>query len=164
MDRICVRKGLSPHMGNIEHLSIYVNQKRLDEYLAERISKEYLGLIPAWLDYYDDSYAPSIREKEYVWEQIQLCYDTRVLPVLLCPDDFDFSCTVVIVEVIDKGEFVHWNRFGIDCTELEPGEDIFPQYIGKNQKWFDNIGPFVFKKSEYQQCIKSFCTSFGTDN
>lgn len=164
MDRISVRKGLSPHMGNIEHLAIYVNEKRLDEYLAERISKDYLGLIPAWLDYYDGSYAPSIREKEYVWEQTQLCCDTRVLPVLLCPDDFDFSCTVVIVEVTDKGEFVHWNRFGIDCTEFEPGKDIFPQYIGKNQKWFDDIGPFVFKKSEYQQCIKSFCTSFGTDN
>lgn len=66
--------------------------------------------------------------------------------------------------VTDKGEFVQWNRFGIDCTEFEPREDILPQYIGKNQKWFDGIGSFVFRKSEYKQCIKTFCPSFGTDN
>lgn len=155
MDKIHVRKGLSPHMGSIEHLSIYVNGKRLDEYVAERINKEYLGLIPAWLYYYDSSFDGK-KEKEYVWEQTKLCHDTRILPILLCPDDFDFSCTVVIVEVTDKGKFVQWNRFGIDCTEFEPGENLLPKYIGKNQQWFDGIGPFIFKKSEYEQCIKTF--------
>lgn len=161
MDRIYAKVGLSPHMGNIEHLSIYINGERLDKYLCDNVDKEYLGLIPAWLDYYGKNHTSNQEEKKYVWKQTRLCSDLKVLPILLCPDDFDFFCTVLIAEVIDEGDTVRWNRIGIDCTEYCPtdNEDM-PKYIGKKEVWFDNIRPFIFKKTEYLSCIKMFNPDF----
>lgn len=83
LNRIIAKSGLSPHMGNIEHLSIYIDDKRLDELLAEEVCAEYLGLIPSWLNYYDNSIPTSIKEKEYVWRQTQLSDKPVILPILL---------------------------------------------------------------------------------
>lgn len=159
MDSIQAIKGLSPHMGNVEHLAIYINGSRLDAILAEKADKSFLGLIPAWLDYYDESYEPSRKEKEYVWQQTKLESSTKVLPILLCPDDFDFSCTTIVVEVIDDKGTVIWNRFGVDITRYQADETELPKYIGKEVRWFSNVEPFVFSKTDYRNVIEAFLSS-----
>lgn len=156
MNRIIAKSGLSPHMGNIEHLSIYIDDKRLDKLLAEEVCEEYLGLIPSWLNYYDNSNPTSIKEKQYVWRQTQLSDKPVVLPILLCPDDFDFSCTVIVVEVICVEDKVIWRKIGIDTTPFDIDETELPKYIGKKVDWFENIGPFEFSKAEYLLCISQF--------
>lgn len=35
------------------------------------------------------------------------------LPVLICPDDMDFSCTVIVAKVIYTEDEVIWDRIGI---------------------------------------------------
>ncbi len=160
MDSIKAIKGLSPHMGKIQHLSIYVNGVRLDELVAQITQQQdYLGLIPAWLNYYDEDFTPSIKEKQYVWEQTKLTGDTRVLPILLCPDDFDFGCTVVVVEVTDSDDKVIWSKFGIDITEFDPSDNDLPKYIGVRVNWFECPGPYIFCKTEYLECIREFQNS-----
>lgn len=156
MNRIIAKSGLSPHMGNIEHLSIYIDDKRLDELLAEEVCEEYLGLIPSWLNYYDNDNPSSIKEKQYVWQQTQLSDKPVVLPILLCPDDFDFSCTVIVVEVVCVEDKVIWRKFGIDTTPFNADEAKLPKYIGKNIDWFDNIESFEFSKAEYLLCVTQF--------
>lgn len=93
-----------------------VDGKTLPQYLDECVSKtnsEYLsniggtfdGLCPAWskeLDFKGD-----IR---FVWELIHR--ESTILPVLLCSDDLDFSCIVIVVEVEKTKDFVYWNRIG----------------------------------------------------
>lgn len=156
MNRIIAKSGLSPHMDNIEHLSIYIDDKRLDELLAEKVCEEYLGLIPSWLNYYDNGNSTSIKEKQYVWQQTQLSDKPVVLPILLCPDDFDFSCTVIVVEVICVEDKVIWRKIGIDSTPFDINEIELPKYIGKKIDWFEHIGPFEFSKAEYLLCVSQF--------
>ncbi|MDR2869061.1 MAG: hypothetical protein LBV04_01275, partial [Deferribacteraceae bacterium] len=97
------------------NLSLYINGRRLDEILSQ-VHENYLGLIPSWLDYYDEDFAGQ-QEKQYIWQQTKLSDKPVVLPILLCPDDFDFSCTVIVVEVCWSGDtVVTWSRFGIDVT------------------------------------------------
>ena len=76
-----------------EHLCIFVNKIRLDEFLSKSV--EYcLGLIPSLLNWYDNE-----EEKQYTWNKADLDNPknkTAILPILLCPDDFDFWCTTRI--------------------------------------------------------------------
>lgn len=153
LNNITAKSGLSPHMGNIEHLSIYIDDKRLDELLAEKVQEEYLGLIPSWLNFYDNDNPSSIKEKQYVWQQTQLSDKPVVLPILLCPDDFDFSCTVIVVEVVCIEDKV---IFGIDTTPFDADETELPKYIGKNIDWFENIGTLEFSRAEYLYCVSQF--------
>jgi hypothetical protein len=155
MDSIKAIYGLSPHCGDKEHLCIFINGTRLDEILS-KIEADFFGLVPSLLDWYDEGFPPSAKEKQYVWSQAKLEGGTRILPILLCPDDFDFSCTTIVVEVIDSGETVLWNRFGVDVTEFSSDEAELPKYIGKKVNWFPDVKPFVFSKSEYLKCIGSF--------
>lgn len=156
MNHIKAVSGLSPYMGKNEHLSIYIDDKRLDEILSQEVQKEYLGLIPAWLNFYDKAFAPSMKEKEYVWKQTQLSDRPVVLPILLCPDDFDFSCTVIVVEVVCIDDKVIWRRFGMDITPYDADETELPKYIGKKVNWFHDLGPFEFSKEEYLLCVSQF--------
>ena len=65
----------------------------------------FLGLCPAWnfdLDWWGDV--------RFVWKLINM--DNVTLPILLCEDDRDFSCIVIVVEVKKSKDFVCWNRIG----------------------------------------------------
>lgn len=63
-------------------------------------------LCPAWtkkLNYYGDV--------RFVWNLLYSEERTPV-PVYLCPDDLDFSCIVIVVEVEKTKDFVYWNKAG----------------------------------------------------
>ena len=154
MDRITASYGLSPYCIK-EHLCIFVNGVRLDELLS-KFDESYFGLVPSLLDWYDDDFLPSLKEKRYIWDQAKLENGTKILPIMLCPDDFDFSCATIVVEVIDNKETVIWNRFGVDTTEFIVGETELPKYIGIKVRWFSNICPLVFSKTEYIDCLNIF--------
>jgi len=155
MDSIKAAMGLSHYIGVRDHLSILINNIRLDEILA-KVNENFLGLIPSWLDYYDEDDASSMKEKQYVLEKTKLSDKPYILPIMLCPSDFDFSCTVIVVEVICSGKNVIWNKFGIDTTPFDRYETQLPKYIGKEVTWFSEIGPFTFSKDEYLHCLSEF--------
>ena len=156
MDTIAAIQGPSPYMRGRVHLSIYINGKRLDEWLAEMVRVDYLGLIPAWLPLYDEHFLPGIKEAAYVRQRLILSETPVALPVLLCPDDFDFSCTVIVAEVFCTNDTVVWRRLGTDVTPFDPCEQELPPYIGKQVNWFDGIGPFTFEKAAYAACVSRF--------
>ena len=109
-------------------------KERLELFLSKRVNEHFVGLVSSWiLDWYDDECEPSRKEKQYVIAQTRLENNTKNLPVLLCPDDFDFSCTCVVVEVINKGDTVVWNRFGFDVTPYSPSTTEIPSYY-----WWKN--------------------------
>jgi hypothetical protein len=156
MDTLTAISESSPCMGVCRHLSLYINGVRLDEILSQKTQEDFRGLIPAWLDFYDESFEPSLKEKQYVRKQMVLSEMPVILPVLLCPDDFDFSCTVIVVEVICHGNTVVWNRFGADVTPFDMNEEDLPKYIGKKVNWFTGAGPYHFLKSDYLSCLSNF--------
>lgn len=133
---------------DLEHLFLFVDGERLDQLISRLLAdKAYLDLLPSWLDYYSHI-KDSQRAKEYVWRNSSLDDGLKHLPVLICPDELDFSCTTIVAEVIPEGDRVIWNRFGQDTTG-------HPNYIGESVHWFPNIGPFVFDKADYLSCLEA---------
>jgi len=158
MDKIeVVESKLSfPEYEGREILFVHINGERLDEYISGYVSRNYLGLISPWLDLYDDECESSVEEKNFVWKQTELGVDEKILPILLCPDDFDFSCTVIVAEVVNNKDTVVWSRIGVDISKFNPNGDGVFKYIGSTIEWFNNIRPLIFCKNEYTSCIDVF--------
>jgi hypothetical protein len=78
---------------NDEHLMIFVDDIRFDKWLSNKLdNNQYLNLIPTWL-----GWLLNPNEQEDVWTKTRLCEsEITILPILICPDDLDFSCTVVV--------------------------------------------------------------------
>ncbi len=124
MNHIKIEKVVTQYGYDEDYWSI--DGKILPKYLDECISESndtyinkigtFDGLCPAWskeLDFKGDV--------RFVWELIQR--ESAVLPVLLCPDDLDFSCIVIVVEVDKTKDFVYWNRIGYVTHKNEDFEE-----------------------------------------
>lgn len=100
-----------------------IDGKSLPEYLQSwadafpdnksvRVMAPFSDLWPAWsksLEWEGDV--------RFVWKAIEL--DKAVLPLLLCPDDVDFTCIVVVAEVEKTEDFVYWSRVGFVLHDRE---------------------------------------------
>ena len=85
-----------------------------------------------------------------MWTKTSLCErETTIVPILVCPDDLDFSCIVVVCEVKYMETSVQWKRIGIDTTGI-------PNYIGKDIEWFRMIPLLEFPLNQYQNCLNGF--------
>lgn len=114
MNRIKIQRVMTPY--GYEEDYCYIDGKILTDCLDECITEsadEYLkdfgsfmGLCPAWSK--ELNYKGDVR---FVWELIRR-ENTTILPILLCPDDLDFSCIVIVVEVDKTKDFVYWGRVG----------------------------------------------------
>lgn len=103
-----------------------IDEKILPDYLSEwaleskddnlKLMEPFNGLCPAWRKELD--WSGDIR---WVWKLIEM--DSVVLPLLLCPEDLDFTCTVIVVEVEKTKNFVYWNRIGYVLHENEDFEE-----------------------------------------
>ncbi len=65
------------------------------------------GLVPAqgWL--LDDDHL------QIAWKLLEPADEgSTVVPLLICPDDMDLNCTVVVVEQSTDAESIVWKRFG----------------------------------------------------
>jgi hypothetical protein len=135
-----------------DFLNIQIDDKYLDEILEENYPGEnYKGLIPALLTMELE------RESKIVWERIKPETGEKTLcPILMCPDDCDFSCTLIIAEIENKDdEIILWNKIGLDETESKETYNN-PEKIGSKIKWLNKINPLTFKKNEYDNVIDKF--------
>jgi hypothetical protein len=134
-----------------EHLVIVVDGVPLDVLVASAFSPEQNieGLVPTLLDWLDNS-----NERAIVWKRAIPTSGTRAyFPVLMCPDDCDFSCTIVIAEVETLDSQVHWHRLGIDDSDARC---VDPASVGSEVKWATGLGPFVFDRDDYANCLARF--------
>lgn len=103
-----------------------IDGKTLPDYLSEwaletkddnlKSMEPFHDLCPAWsmeLDFRGD-----IR-----WVRKLIEMDSVVLPLLLCPEDLDFTCMVIVVEVEKTKDYVYWNRVGYVLYENEDFEE-----------------------------------------
>lgn len=98
--------------GNWYDFEWFIDGIRLSKYLINKKNVElpykvepFDDLCPAWTKELD--YAGDVK---FVWHLISL--ENAVLPIYLCPDDLDFSCIVLVVEVEKTKDYVYWNRAG----------------------------------------------------
>jgi hypothetical protein len=109
-----------------------------------------LGLVPALLDWLNNP-----KERVLIWQRILPPTDrVTISPVLICPDDLDLWCTVVVAEVNPVGTLVWWRRLGLDRTE--PKSEEMPEAVGTVVEWFSGLGPYCFGRREYERCLSAF--------
>ncbi|PZD97228.1 hypothetical protein DNH61_03575 [Paenibacillus sambharensis] len=125
-----------------EHLNILIDNKPLDIVLHELYPDGlFLGLVPTLVDWLD-----SKEEVELVYSRFVSGKGQVILPILMCPDDCDFSCTVIVAEVDTKDDFVIWNRVGIDNSERKDISDT-----GTIVEWLEKVPAFCFDITDYKQ-------------
>ena len=74
----------------------------------------------------------------------------EVAPILICPDDLDLSCSVVVVQVERVGEEIIWRKIGAEVARSEQEEPH------RTVEWWQGLGPFSFSLTEYQACVAAF--------
>ncbi|WP_237142948.1 MULTISPECIES: hypothetical protein [Pseudomonas] len=85
-----------------------------------------------------------------IWDRI---YSTApgwktLVPLLVCSDDLDLTCTVIVAEQCADEHQLQWSRFGLlkDLITLElPSVD-----------WYDAIPYLTFERSHYQSVLDEF--------
>lgn len=153
MNQIDAKYGISEYSSK-EHLQIYVDEKPLDIILHELYpSKNLIGLVPTLLDWLEDS-----KERRLVWERIK-SNGKEIVPLLMCPDDVDLWCDVIVVEIEKSDNVVNWLRLGLDTGSYE----IMPDLIGTTVDWFDKIAPLKFEKKNYEKFVSVFKKEIDKD-
>ena len=128
---------------NSSHPVLAIDGVSLDVWLSSKTSQpEILNLVPAqgWL--YEDE------DLEIAWRRLSPNVEecSTIVPLLICPDDMDFWCTVVVAEQEVNVDTVIWQRFGFTCDR--PGDQV-----GVSVKWFENNVSVQFNRSEFEEAV-----------
>lgn len=138
------------HSGDGWHYEIAVDGVLLDQLLHSKYpDRHLLKMVPVLLDWLTDS-----KEIKVVWERI-IPQDALpvISPILMCSDDRDFWCTIVVAEAVRKEDSIHWTRIGIDRT---PNKHLHPELVGQEVEWLDGIGPFIFDLKNFMEMVATF--------
>ena len=92
-------------------------------------------------------------ERKVVWDRIQQKNGANInVPVLICPDDLDLWCSVVLADTTFSADDVTWHALGVHAG----GSDGLPDSIGCEVNWFAGVGSFHFSRSDYDACVAKF--------
>ena len=137
----------------------YLNIKIDDQYLDEMLDQKYpegnfKGLIPTLLSMENEE------ENKIVNERILPQNGCKALcPILMCPDDCDFSCTVIIAEIENKNDkVICWNKIGQNETDVWNKNLCKFEYelIGQDVEWFSIIEGLSFDIDEYKKMVELY--------
>lgn len=115
-NNITVKPFRTPYGHNEYHLTIDNNPivEYLEEYISLGLCNELkesgsmLGLYPAW----GNDFGEWSGDRKFLWELIVM-EESVNLPILVCDDDCDLSCIVIVVAVRKEGKHVFWDRIGL---------------------------------------------------
>lgn len=106
-----------------------------------------LGLVSPWF-----GCLHSEREQAIVDQRLDpRIYGPGRVPVLVCSDDLDFDCTVVIADVFVDDDTIRWKQLGFDRTQSRE-----PTGIGQTVERIDSIGELYFRRRQYEECVDAF--------
>lgn len=130
-----------------EFLNFQIDGFWLDEKLEEIYpGKNYKGLVPTLRE------MNFPEEQSIVWERILPEEGVKTIcPILMCPDDCDFSCTIIVAEIENWGDVVLWNRIGLNVPVSTTSETV-----GIKVEWFTKIGGLEFEREEYNKMVETF--------
>lgn len=116
----------------------------LEVWLPENDPAAELHLVAAHGGLYDDE------NTDLVWDRI---YSTApgwrtLIPLLVCSDDLDLTCTVIVVEQHALEDQIEWRRFGLleEMITLEQ----------PRVSWFEAIPFAVFDRAQFHQMLDDF--------
>lgn len=141
-------KAYQPSSSIEPYLMIFVDNKPLDKVLG---ISDLEGLYPAI------SNLREVHDRALAIERfLPPPGTTSYAPILICGDDTDFNCTVVIAEVKAGVQAITWNRIGTDSS---PGLNKPPyRVVGESVDWITGLGPFIFSRENYAQVFERLIT------
>ncbi len=115
-----------------QELSVFIDGFSLDIFLYKKTGENALkDLWPAWLLLGNDP------EGKYLWSLLDGKSECNI-PILLCPDDIDFSCMAVVAQTRYEPEFVIWERIGIVDQSQFNVKEWRESGIQNINKWSDD--------------------------
>ncbi|GED72991.1 hypothetical protein BRE01_66930 [Brevibacillus reuszeri] len=127
-----------------EHHTIVIDGTPLDLLLhSQYTSDNLLGMIPTIIDWVDEP-----KEKEFLKKRFNSEDKEVILPVLMCPDDCDLLCTVIVANVVKTDEYIIWKQVGIDRSN-EEFRQLGYDGIGTTVDWLEKIPPMTFENTIY---------------
>lgn len=116
-----------PVSDQCENECIVIDDIPLHEYLIKWYRENGWGEIPQPIAPVDDLAFAWNAEYDYEGDARFMAFllrqDKGNLPLLLCPEDCDFSCVVIIAEVEKTADFVYWKRIGKINHSIETFEE-----------------------------------------
>lgn len=112
MNKIEIRNHVIP-LG-YETKVFFIDERPLYEYICEWLSEKsellqsvspFCELAICWTDDYDC-------EGDSQFMRFILNQDNAITPILSCPDDFDFSCILIVADIVRQNHKVIWKRIG----------------------------------------------------
>lgn len=144
-----------------------VDGKPVDYYLDEGIQNNpalsnmssMLGLLPAWGGELEWQW-----ENDFIWEMVDSSEELNV-PILVCPDDCDLSCTVIVAHIRKDNDKVFWERMGLVHysnwnyrEEQQSGILYLEAYTDEDWELYgDNIATEKFDSHEYWEWVDENC-------
>lgn len=127
----------------------YVEQHRPGSSLS--VFGSLLGLLPAWSGKLVCQW-----ENDFIWEMVNSKEELNV-PILVCEDDCDLSCIVIVAHIRKVENTVYWDRIGVlnhsnmDCQEYKQSGILCLEAYSEEdwQKYGDNIAVVSYGSSEY---------------
>ena len=110
--------------------------------------REMIGLLPTLAGSIDRAEA-AIVERRFLPPDGEI----TITPLLMCPDDLDFSCTLVVTEAISRSDLVEWKRIGIDQSAWNADPEL---RIGQRVDWLSGIRPFRFARGDFVRILAAF--------
>ena len=140
-----------------DFLNIKIDGTFIDELVDKSYpGYDYKGTVPTlifWMQLEN--------ERKIVWNRIlPRNNETTVCPILMCPDDCDFSCTIIVARITRTNSQIIWEQLGSNLTQTTFQT---PQLIGTEVEWFDEIEPMTFELSDYEQMIADFYRQLKID-
>lgn len=116
-----------------------------------------LGLLPAWTGELEWQ-----AENRFIWELID-SEECLNVPILVCEDDCDLSCIVIVARIRKEKDTVHWEKLGCLSHEREDfGQEkrsgilYLEAYTEEDwEKYGDNIACEPFGSPEYWQWVSA---------
>ena len=134
----------------VNHMNIQIDGFFLDALLDQCMPSQMIkGLIPTLCFKMERDV-----ENEIVWNRIlPKRREKKICPILMCPDDLDFSCILITVEIEYTGLTYTWKNFALDRTK-----DVYrnPESVGRNLKFIPGASSYEFRMQEYNDFVKTF--------
>jgi hypothetical protein len=78
---------------------------------------------------------------------------STLVPLLVCSDDMDFDCTVLMAEQVIEGDTIQWKRFGWSASGgLE---------VGVFTRWITGSEPVTFALNDFNNALEGLKALLG---
>lgn len=118
-----------------------------------------LGLLPAWSGKLIWQW-----ENDFIWEMVNSLEELNV-PILVCEDDCDLSCIVIVAHIHKDKNTVYWDKIGllnhsnINRKEYEQSGILCLEAYTEEDwiRYGDNIAQETYGSSEYWKWVSENC-------